>query len=433
MKRACKLALRPGSASRRLLGMCAWARRLMFNAALAWHREERKVDRPVPSEFATATWLRNWRKEAGKEKPDLLRVPSRIFEYAAEDLERGWKAVKARRSGAPNFDRFDPEAGSFAVDGAIVVRDGCIQLPVIGEVRIMPHRRAGAKHGQLPTGRYASARITREHGEWFVSVIREVADPLRAVDIVPTVGLDPGVRKLATLSDGTIYENPRALFQVERRAQRARLSIARKQRAADKKLGVRQKGERRIESKRLKRARRQLSQQHLRATHLRANAIHHATCDIAKKHVVVGVEDTKVRNLTRKRVGKGRAAKAALNRSILDAAVGTLLRVLDYKLRDRRGGGVVRVHAAYSSQDCSCCGAQSDCGSSEVYTCAACGLVLDRDVNAANIILARARVVAAGWSSTEKIAWERGKTRGVPKGTPKARALIREQPRKGAE
>ena len=426
MKRACRLALRPSRASRRVLGRCVWARRLAFNAALAWHHEEREAGRPAPSEYATAAWLRAWRKAAAVEKPDLATVPARVFEYVAEDIERAWKGKQAGRGGAPRFDRFDPLAGGFALDGAIIVDSSHVRLPKIGKVRLMPHVRPSAREGRLPAGTYSHARVVREHGEWFVSVTHEVAEPVRVADITPTIGLDPGVRKLAVLSDGTRYENPRALEQVAVRAEKARQSAARKQRARDKKLGPPKKGERRPSSRRLQKARRRLGSQIRRAADIRKNAIHHATSDIAKAHAVVAVEDTRVRNMTRKRVGKGRAAKAALNRRILDAAPGVFLTVLDQKLRDRRGGGVVRVHAAFSSQDCSRCGARTDCGSNEIYTCAACGSVLDRDQNAANIILARARVAVAGWSPAQTSAWEQGKTARLRQLNQAARALIRE-------
>jgi putative transposase len=116
-----------------------------------------------------------------------------------------------------------------------------------------------------------------------------------------------------------------------------------------------------------------------------------------------------------------------LNRRILDAAPGMFLSLLHQKLCDRRGGGNVQVIPAYSSQDCSAlvdgvvCGARNNCGSNETYTCATCGSVMDRDVNAAKNILARARVVVAGWSPTEKSMWSNGKSLRVRKSGLKAR------------
>jgi len=327
-----------------------------------------------------------------------------VFEYAAEDLERAWRATQKQGAGRPRFERFNSLSGGFAVDGSIRVEGAHIRLPKLGELRLTPNGRA-----RVPDGLYAYARVVREHGEWFVSVLHKVNEPVRVADMTPTIGLDWGVRKLATLSDGTRFENPKALEQVADKAETARQSVARKLRVRDSKLEPPKKGERRPQSKRLLCARRRLGGCLKRAADIRKNAVHHATAQIARDHAIVGVEALKPKNMTQKRVGRGRAAKASLNRRILDAAPGMFLSILNQKLRDRRGGGNIAVNPAYSSQDCSAsrtdgaaCGARNDCGSNEIYVCATCGSVVDRDVNAAKNILARARAVAAGWSATEK-------------------------------
>ena len=291
----------------------------------------------------------------------------------------------------------------------------------------MPHRRSGARHAQIPADVYARARIVKEHGEWFAVLVAK-APTVAPLPGSPTLGLDWGVRKLATLSDGTTYENPRALERVAVKAEKARQSVARKIRARDKGLGPAKKGETRLSSHRLRRARIALGRQLRRAAHIRADAIHHATKTIAARDEHVAAEKLTPRNMTRRRVGKGRAAKAALNRRILDAAPGLFLRTLDYKLA-ARGLRLTLVPAAYTSQDCSACGARTDCGSDETYTCAACGSVMDRDHNAAKNILARALSppgVSAGWSARKKRG-ERGKTSGKAKVISEARATIRER------
>ena len=425
MKRAYRLALRPSHTSRRALSRCAWARRLAFNAALAWHHEERKAGRAVPGEYVTAAWLRVWRKEAAVEKPDLATVPARVFEYAAEDLERAWRAVPGG-AGIPRFDRFDPEAGGFAVDGPVHVGATHIRIPRTGPVRIMPNRRPGARSGQVPVGTYTRAHVVREHGEWFAVVTLDAPD-VAPVAGPPTIGLDWGVRKLATLSDGTTFANPRALAVVAKRARKAQLRVQRKQRAADKRHGgPRKRGECRVDSGRLRLARVALAKQVRRAADIRCNAVHHTTKAIAGRDESVAAEALRPRNMTRRRVGKGRAAKAALNRRILDAAPGLVLRTLAYKLA-ARGRSLVLVNPAYTSQTCSDCGALTDCGSCETFTCAACGSVMDRDVNAAKNILARSLApdVSAGWTA-RKTRVERGKTYRLGQPSRAARATIRE-------
>jgi putative transposase len=134
---------------------------------------------------------------------------------------------------------------------------------------------------------------------------------------------------------------------------------------------------------------------------VRQDATHQLTSRIAREHAVVAVEDLSLRSMTASASGPGRAAKAGLNRALLDAGLGELLRQLDYKLA-LRGGRLVRVDPAYTSQRCSACGAFTDCGSSETFTCAACAAVVDRDANAARNLLAlsRGEVDAASWTES---------------------------------
>jgi putative transposase len=233
-------------------------------------------------------------------------------------------------------------------------------------------------------------------------------------DTRPTVGIDVGVREFAHLSDGTVIPNPRALDQEERRLRRARLTVARRQRAADKRLGKRKKGERRIESKRLQRARKTSARLARRVANLRTDALHKATTWIAKTYSVAIVEDLHGKNMTRARKGKGRASKAGLNRAILDSGMLRLRPILAYKM-PLYGGRLVAVPAAGTSCRCSRCGAHNDPGSSKIYKCESCKLVIDRDENASLNLCAAA-------SCTVALAVERPPgSRGVVV-SPKARA-----------
>lgn len=107
------------------------------------------------------------------------------------------------------------------------------------------------------------------------------------------------------------------------------------------------------------------------------------------------VEDLKLRNMTRSARGSAAepgtnvAAKAGLNRSVLDAGMGRLIQMLTYKA-ERSGGRLIKVNPRGTSQHCSGCGARvAKPLHVRTHACDACGLVLDRDVNAARNILAR--------------------------------------------
>mgnify|MGYP001576205836 CR=1 FL=1 len=331
--------------------------------AIDLHRELNKL-KDAPIEAGGFPWMRESSKCAPQE--------------ALRDLDLAYAAFFRRvkvgeKPGFPRFHGKRPGEGHFRVFGSIAVEDGTVTLPRIGAVRIMSGDR-----GWAPTGKHGSAAVVQEHGEWFVAVHMEVPEAAACPDDALRVGIDLGVRKLAVLSDGTSIPNPKALRRAELRLKRAQRVLSR-----------RVKG-----SNRRKNARLRLSRRHARVANVRRDALHKATTWIARTYPIVVVEDLHVKNMTRRAHGKGRVAKAGLNRAILDAGFAEFRRLLDYKLR-LHGGRLLIVPAPYTSQDCSRCGARTDCGSNETYTCAACASVMDRDLNAAR------NIVAASWPETE--------------------------------
>ena len=305
---------------------------------------------------------------------------------ALRDLDGALQAFfrRLKAGETPGFPRFKGKRegeGHFRLTGSIGVVPGTITLPRIGKVRIQPGDRRYA-----PVGQYESASVVQEHGEWFVSVRLRIPDATEVPEDAPRVGLDLGVRKLAVLSDGTLIPNPKAL-------RRASLQLKRAQRT----LSRRVKG-----SNRRKNARRRLARQHQRVANIRRDALHKATTAIAQKYPVVVIEDLNVRGMTRAASGPGRAQKAGLNRSLLDAGFGTFRQMLSYKLQ-RAGGRIIMVDPSYTSQMCSHCGVRTDCGFQEIFSCAACGFTEDRDLNAAQNIRARSygTKVTASWPETE--------------------------------
>jgi putative transposase len=398
-----RFALRPTHAQRKLLAQAAGCARFAWNWGLAkkqaaWalrraalasgtaldaalkvptaidlHRELNRLKKN-PVEDGGVPWMRESSKAAPQE--------------ALRDLDLAFAATFRRlkadeKPGFPKFHGKRPGEGHFRVTGAVTVTHGHVTLPRIGPVRIMPGDR-----GYADAGKYASASIVQDHGEWFVSVRVESTEAPSAPEDALRVGIDLGVRKLAVLSDGTVFANPRAIKKATLRLKRAQRALSRK---------VKGSGRRRA-------ARLRLARQHVRVANLRADATHKMTTAIACAYPVVVIEDLTVRNMTRRARGRGRASKAGLNRAILDANFGEIRRQLDYKMA-LRGGRVLVVHPAYTSQTCSRCGERTDCGSCETFTCLACGFTDDRDLNASVNIRDRSYEqvpnVAASWPETQ--------------------------------
>jgi putative transposase len=199
------------------------------------------------------------------------------------------------------------------------------------------------------------------------------------------VGLDLGVLALATLSTGERVAGPRPLRASLRRLRRAQRVVSR-----------RRKG-----SARRRRAIRRLARIHARVANLRRHHLDALSTRLAKSHGTVVVEDLNVRGMSRsargtvEEPGRNVKAKAGLNRSLADQSFGELRRRLQYKCRWYGSHLVVAPRFFPSSKRCSDCGVV--CAELRlevrVFHCAACGLRLDRDHNAARNLVWWASVV----------------------------------------
>jgi putative transposase len=204
-----------------------------------------------------------------------------------------------------------------------------------------------------------SATVTEQAGHWYVSVLVE-QEHVVPENTGPVVGVDLGLKRLATLSDGHVEENPRHL---KRRLQK----IKRLQRAVSRKV----KG-----SQSRKKAARRLGTQYRHVANQRANTLHQFTSRLAKTKSVVVLEDLNV---------SGMLKNHHLAQAISDVGWGAFRRQLTYKAAWYGCRVVVASRWEPSSKTCSSC-AWVDANltlADRVFHCEACGLVLDRDVNAA--------------------------------------------------
>lgn len=294
-------------------------------------------------------WLYETSKCAPQEAlRDLDHAFQRFFDCRKGkcQLHRG-----ARRCGYPRFHGKKRGPGSFRLTGSISVEDCHITLPRIGRVRLK-------ERGYLPAGRPVQATVSERAGRWFVSVQEETEVPEPVVLDGPPVGLDLGLLRLATLSDGSVVENPKALRKSLKRLASLQREVSRKQNGSQNR----------------RKACLRVARQHARVHNIRADHIHKATTMLAKTKPVIVVESLNVAGLMR-----------ANGLSQADASWGEFLRQLKYKTA-WFGSRVLSAPRFYpSSKKCSRCGhVKAKLPRSErVFSCEACGLVIDRDMNAA--------------------------------------------------
>ena len=203
--------------------------------------------------------------------------------------------------------------------------------------------------------------ISQRAGRWYASLTVEREDkPVAKHPKSGAVGVDLGVKHLATLSDGTVVENPRYLRKSERKLKRAQRALSRKVKGSNRRAKARGK----------------VARIHARVANQRLDGLHKLTTRLTSKYSDISVEDLHV---------AGMVKNHHLAKSISDAAFGEFRRQLEYKTA-RSGARLHVVDRWYrSSKTCSGCGdVKAKLSLSErTYTCDSCGLVMDRDLNAA--------------------------------------------------
>lgn len=362
---------------RRFAGSC----RFVFNKALALQKAHFEAGGKFIGYVALAKELTAWRN--GTETPWLKEAPVHPLQHALKDLERAYKNFFAKRAAFPRFKR-KGERDSFRYPDPKQIKldqgNARIFLPKLGWVRYRKSREV--------LGTVKNATVSFRSGKWHVSIQteREVEQPIPTA--TTAIGIDVGIARFATLSDGSHIE---PLNSFKRHQQR----LARYQRAMSRKV----KG-----SKNWQKAKRRVQRVHTRIANCRSDFLHKATTAITQNHALIVIEDLKVKGMsasasgTRENPGRKVKQKTGLNRAILDQGWGAFRSMLTYKA-GWTGAQLIAVPAHYTSQTCPCCGhVSADNRTTQArFACVQCGLENHADVVGAINILARGhRVLACG-------------------------------------
>jgi len=309
-----------------------------------------------------------WLNDVSKSVPRMALMQ---LEEAYANFFRRCKSSD-KKKGFPKFKSKEQSKIAFHLEpDQVCVKGERIRLPKMGWVRMTRPLRFG--------GRLVSSVVVSERtGKWYVSLTVETEHCLTD-NQGGEVGIDMGIKTLATLSDGTAYENPKALVRYQKLLVRAQRQLARKQKG----------------SQRWKKARLRVQKIHKQITDIRSDAIHKATTDIVEKHSFVAMEDLNVHGM----IKNHRLAGA-----VSDAAFGEFKRQMRYKL-DWNDGTLVLIDRWFpSSKTCSACGCINDSLTliDREWTCSDCGTHHDRDKNAARNILSKGLQTADGSADTAR-------------------------------
>jgi putative transposase len=355
----------------------AGASRFAWNWALARVRERYEDEK----KFYSAPELhRLW--NAGKKADPALawwgENSKCAYQEAFRDLERALKDFvksrkgerKGKRLGFPKRKKRGKCRDSFRLTGAIRCEGSTVTLPRLGTLKTFESTEKLAALVRSGRARILSATVSRAAQRWFVSFTVEVEREVPGRHVRPgsAVGVDLGVKTLLTGVD----DAGRVIEVSGLKPLRAHL---RKLQRANRVLSRRVKG-----SANRRKAAAKLARIHARVASVRADALHKATTELACKYETVVAEDLNV---------TGMISSRKLARAVSDQGFGAARRMLGYKT-EREGGTLITAGRWYpSSKLCSNCGGRKPSLTlkDRVYECESCGLVLDRDINAARNLL----------------------------------------------
>jgi putative transposase len=378
---AFKYELMPKGETQRQLRRFAGSCRFVYNKALALQQAHHEAGEKFIGYVAMAKHLTAWRN--GIETPWLKDAPVHPLQHALKDLETAYKNFFAKRADFPRFKRKGsgdsfryPDPKQIKLDPA----NSRIFLPKLGWIRYRNSREV--------LGELRNVTVSRNGGKWFVSIQTQ-----RDVEIVPStantaVGIDLGIKRFATFSDGTHLE-PRNSFKT----QAAKLAKYQRRMAHKQKF-----------SKNWHKAKAKVQKVHTQIANALRDFLHKATSTISQNHALVFIEDLQVRNMSQSAAGtaanpgKQVAQKSGLNKAILDQGWGEFRRQLDYKMA-WKGGLLFAVPPHYTSQECpKCHHISADNRQTQAqFRCVQCGYENHADVvGAINVKERGQRLLACG-------------------------------------
>ncbi len=363
MKTAFRFRLYPNRKQEKKLRRMIEAGRRLWNEALA-HRKQRWEEKRLSTSYNQQCWILTAERQVD---PLLGELYSQAGQEILKRLDKAFKAFFERRARYPRFKKLS-ESGSFAYPQAYngSVKPNPVRkrlfLSKVGNVKVVFHRELPSRREKLKT-----CTIVREpNGEWHASLVYEDDEeaPQLPKKFASPVGVDLGLKSLIATTDGVKIPHPQFLRKAEGLLKRLQRSFSRT----------------RIGSGNRERARRLLAVRSSKVARQREDFDHKLSAELVRKHDLIVFEDLRVRNMVRDH---------ALAKSIADAGWGQVRGFSEYKA-ERAGKLVVKVFPAYSTQECCFCGALNQVPLSvRSFDCRGCNRTLDRDFNAAWIVLKR--------------------------------------------
>ena len=365
---ATKIRLHPTVKQEESLAKAFGCARWYWNNSLAETQKVYKETGKGLGQFALNSRL----PELKKEHEWLAETHSQVLQSVSLNMSRAFVNFFERRAKYPNFKSKHGKQSIQYPQGVKIV-EGCkIFLPKLGHVKAVVHREI--------VGTIKTVTVSRNQaGRYFASILTEngVSAPAASFD-GKIIGIDVGLTHLAVTSDGSKFDNPRHLAKAAANLKRKQQKLSRKVKGSNTR----------------NKARILVAKAHEHTANARKDWLHKLSRRLVDENQVIAVEDLHV---------KGMMKNHCLSKAIGDVGWGMFTNFLEYKAA-RAGKGFIKVNRFFpSSKSCSCCMHVQASMPLNIrsWRCDKCGILHDRDINAAqNIRLEAQRMIAAGIAGT---------------------------------
>jgi putative transposase len=357
MMKAFKFRLKPTSDQENTLRQTGGACRWLWNKMLEQNKARYEQEKKFIFKYDMIVSLPKLKAEY----PWLKELPSQTLQQRCWDLDTAMKRCFKSGFGFPKFKMKGNENDSFRIpqtNGHIQITRKTIKLPKIGWINWRRHRPI--------EGRLLSVTVKQEGSRWYAVCLCDTGEITNKIGVNEDniVGIDLGLSCFAMTSDGEIFDKPAQSYQRLKREQRKLSRID----ESNKQQHITKSNRRHKQKQRLGKAHRIVADQ-------RYDFHHKTSRKIANFCTFVGMEDLHIKGMMKNR---------CLARAIGEQGWHSFRMMMQYKLKDK-GGDLLLVDRFYpSTKLCSICGHKQNMTLADrIFKCEACGMEMDRDLNAA--------------------------------------------------
>jgi putative transposase len=344
-----------------ILSLACW----LYNRALDYKRKKWIESRKSISGYDLQVIWSDWRNENPEDNP-LRLINMTAGENVIRRLDSAYRQFLKGKRGFPRFKKVSRFVSiDYKYGNGTKIKNNHLYIQNVGFIKVRWHR-------ELPDGNIKKVIVLRKPSGWYALLQIEFPELIINKSTNKPIGIDMGLTHALVLSDGTVFDKPRYLKQSLRKLRILKRSVSRKRKGSNNQ----------------RKAYNRIARLYEHITNQSMNWWHNSTRKLVNNYGVIVVEELSIKFMFKNRY---------TSRSAQDVGLGMFRELLDYKAVEA-GVNVVAVNPRNTSQICSGCGniVRKDLNV-RIHSCPYCGLVIDRDKNAAKNILELGR---SSWETT---------------------------------